>query len=157
NFDAGKIDRLDAKTKTITEFEPVKGKGWNGYGLIVDKQDRVWASGLTTPNIAMFDPKTAKWTLFPLSAPTRRLTSDSKGHIWACHYFANSISEIDPATGKVTEYKLPLKYGDPYEVWADADDNLWVDNVVYNALVKFDQKTKKFTYYPFPKPGDHAP
>ena len=157
NFDAGKIGRMDAATKAMTEVEPIKGKPWNGYGLIVDKRDRVWASGLTEPALAMYDPKSDAWRTYPLSSPTRRLTEDSKGRIWACHYFGNAISMVDPETGSVTEYKLPLKNGDPYEVWADRDDNLWVDNVVYNSLVKFDPRTKAFTYYPFPVFDGHAP
>ena len=105
----------------------------------------------------MYDPKVDQWRMDPLSSPTRRLTEDANGKIWACHYFGNAISMIDPETGTVTEYKLPLKNGDPYEVWADRDNNLWIDNVVYNSLVKFDQRTKAFTYFPFPVLGGHAP
>ena len=78
-------DKLDAVTKNITEWDPLKGKPWNGYGLIVDKQDRVWASGLTEPAIAMFDPRTDKWTMFPVASPTRRLAVDSAGKVWVCH------------------------------------------------------------------------
>lgn len=157
NFDAGKIGRFDPVTKTMTEYEPITGKPWNGYGIIVDRHDRVWASGLTEPALAMFDPKTNAWRTFPLSAPTRRLTEDPKGRIWACHYFGNAISMVDPDTGRVTEFPLPLKNGDPYEVWADADGNLWIDNVVYNSIVKFDPNAKTFTYYPFPVLDGHAP
>src|SRR5713101_3121234 len=104
----------------------------------------------------MYDPKTDKWTAFPTSSPTRRLTVDSKGTISANQYFGNRIVEINPVSGKVTEYPLPLKYGNLYEIWADLEDNIWASNSAYNSLVKFDQKTKSFTYFPFPQFRAHV-
>ena len=77
--------------------------------------------------------------------------------MWAAHYFGNAISRIDPATGTVTEFELPLKDGNPYDVWPDADDNLWVENGIYNSLVRFDQETGDFTYFPFPELRAHTP
>ena len=60
-------------------------------------------------------------------------------------------------TGDVTEFELPLKDGNPYDLWPDAEDNLWVENGIYNSLVKFDQGTQEFTYYPFPEFRAHTP
>ncbi len=60
-------------------------------------------------------------------------------------------------TGTVTEFELPLKDGNPYDVWPDADDNLWVENGIYNSLVRFDQETGEFTYFPFPELRAHTP
>ncbi len=57
----------------------------------------------------------------------------------------------------MTEYELPLKYGNPYDLWPDADDNIWVENAVYNSLVKFEPATQKWTYYPFPELRAHTP
>ncbi len=89
--------------------------------------------------------------------PARRVTMDQKGMVWVCEYFGNKIAMLDPDSGKVTEYDLPLKYGNPYDLWPDADDNIWVENAVYNSLVKFEPATKKWTYYPFPELGAHTP
>ena len=89
--------------------------------------------------------------------PARRLTIDSKGLVWAAGYFGNNIMMVDPATGKVTEYTMPLKYGNPYDLWPDQDDNIWIENAVYDSLVKFDPRTKNFTYFPFPELSAHTP
>ena len=154
------IGTLNTATNTVTEFDVLekwKVRGWNGYGLTTDLQDRVWAVGLTTPAIGMYDPKGEKWATYPIASPARRLTVDAKGNVWACEFFGNAIARIDPATGKVTEFPLPLKYGSPYEVWPDAQDNLWVTNDVYNSLVKFDQGTSRFTYVPYPDLEAHTP
>ncbi len=152
---AGKIGRFDLNTKDFTEWEPLTG--FSGYGIVVDRQDRVWAVGLHTPAILMYNQETAEWTSYPMTNPARRPTIDSNGKVWAAHYFGNAISKIDPVTGEVTEYALPLKDGNPYDLWPDEDDNLWIENGIYNSLVKFDQQTAEFTYFPFPEFSAHTP
>jgi streptogramin lyase len=152
---AGKIARFDSKTKTVKEY-PVE-KSLSGYGIVTDKKDRVWAVSLNTPVVLGYDPATDRFKEYKISVPARRVTVDSKGTVWVCEYFGNKIASIDPETGKVTEYDLPLKYGNPYDLWPDAEDNIWVENAVYNSLVKFEPATKKWTYYPFPELRAHTP
>ena len=152
---AGRIGRYDATANDFTEWEPLAG--FSGYGIVVDRQDRVWAVGLHTPAIFMYNQETAAWRSYPLANPARRPAVDANGKVWAAHYFGNAISKIDPVTGTVTEFELPLKDGNPYDVWPDADDNLWVENGIYNALVRFDQTTNAFTYFPFPELQAHTP
>ena len=152
---AGRIGRFDLAAGEFTEWEPLAG--FSGYGIVVDRQDRVWAVGLHTPAIFMYNQETAQWRSYPLANPARRPAIDADGKIWAAHYFGNAISKIDPVTSAVTEYELPLKDGNPYDVWPDADDNLWVENGIYNALVRFDQGTGRFTYFPFPELQAHTP
>ena len=156
----GKIGRWDFESRIVTEYE-VPAKAFNGYGIIVDKRDRVWmtqigAAANEEPAVRMYDPRADKWTAYPTSSPTRRLTEDSEGKIWANQYFGNRIVKIEPVSGEVTEYPLPLKYGNLYEIWADLEDNIWTSNSAYNSLVKFDQKTTTFTYYPFPEFRSHV-
>jgi streptogramin lyase len=105
----------------------------------------------------MYDTGAGRWTVYETTNSTRRLTVDSKGHAWAAQYYGNAITQIDPDTGRVIDYKLPLKYGDPYDVVADPNDVLWIENTLYNSLVRFDQKTKTFTYIPFPLLNGHTP
>ena len=152
---AGKIARFDSRTKQTKEYEI--GKGFSGYGIVTDRKDRVFAVSLNTPVIMGYNPQTDKWTPYPISVPARRVTIDQKGMVWVCEYFGNKIAMLDPDSGKVTEYDLPLKYGNPYDLWPDAEGNIWVENAVYNSLVKFEPATKKWTYYPFPELGAHTP
>ena len=152
---AGRIGRFDPAANDFTEWEPLAG--FSGYGIVVDRQDRVWAVGLHTPAIFMYNQETAAWRSYALSNPARRPAIDANGKVWAAHYFGNAISKIDPVTGTVTEFELPLKDGNPYDVWPDAEDNLWVENGIYNALVRFDQATSAFTYFPFPELRAHTP
>ena len=153
--EANTIGKFDTRTQQFQEFQPVTG--WTGYGIIVDRQDRVWVVGLSSKFTLMHDQETGQWKSYPTTTPSRRLAIDSDGKVWNAEYFGNKIAVIDPASDQVTEYDLPLKYGNPYDIWPDSDDNLWIENAVYSALVKFDQKTKKFTYFPFPEIRAHTP
>ena len=154
-----KIGRLDLSTGEVTEFEPTDR--FSSYGITVDRQDRVWAvqigsAASGTPGVLMYNQETSDWTNYPTTNPTRRLDVDSRGKVWSVQYFGNRLAMIDPSTNTVKEYDLPLKYGNPYEVMADLDDNLWVENRIYNSLVKFDQETEQFTYFPFPQIAAHT-
>lgn len=145
----GKVARVNIKSGEVKEFE--LAKSFSGYGMTVDKQDRAWFVGLNTPAVFGYDPKTEKITSYPITNPARRPAVDHKGQVWAAQFFGNRIAQIDPATAKVTEYELPLKFGNPYEVIADANDNIWIEDGAYSSIVKFDQTTKKFTYVPYPE------
>ena len=152
---AGRIGRFDTKTKEFFEWEPLDG--WSGYGIVVDRQDRVWAVGLHTHATLMYNQETQEWKEYPMTNPARRPAIDANGKIWAAHYYGNTITMIDPMTDEVTSYELPLKDGNPYDIWPDADNNLWIENGIYNSMVKFDQTTKEFTYFPFPELRAHTP
>ena len=152
---SGHIGRFDTKSKEFTEWEPIKG--FSGYGIVVDRQDRVWAVGLHTHATLMYNQETQQWKTYPMSQPARRPAIDGNGKIWAAHFYGNIITKIDPVTDEVTEYELPLKDGNPYDIWPDGDNNLWIENMIYNSLVKFDQMTNQFTYFPFPELRAHTP
>jgi virginiamycin B lyase len=155
-YGRSRLNRIDAKTKKVTEYDPVRGANW--YGIVTDAKDRMWAVGYGAfHGIIMYDPSTDKWTRYPTSAANRRVTVDPSGKVWANQYFGNAIASVDPDTGKVTEYKLPLKYGNPYEGWSDLEGNIWIDNSVYNSLVRFSQRTEQFIYVPYPILNGHAP
>jgi len=152
---AGRIGKFDTRTKEFEEWEPLDG--WSGYGIVVDRQDRVWAVGLHTHATLMYNQETQEWTSYPMTNPARRPAIDANGKIWAAHYYGNTITMIDPVTDDVTSYELPLKDGNPYDIWPDLDNNLWIENGIYNSMVKFDQVTKQFTYFPFPELRAHTP
>ena len=160
NFSAAsKIGRLDLATGEVTEVEPTDR--FSSYGITVDRQDRVWAVQIGSaasgnPGVLMYNQETSDWTNYPTTNPNRRLDVDSRGKVWSVQYFGNRIAMIDPSTNTVKEYDMPLKYGNPYEVMADLDDNLWIENSIYNSLVKFDQETEQFTYFPFPQIAAHT-
>jgi len=65
-WNAGKLMKIDHKTKQMTIYSPPTQTGGN-YSVVVDKKNNyVWVSEHQVDMIARFDPKTEEWVEFPL-------------------------------------------------------------------------------------------
>ena len=66
-WDAGKLMKIDYKTKEMTVYTPPSKTGGN-YSVVVDKKNNyIWVSEHQVDKIARFDPKTQEWVEFPLA------------------------------------------------------------------------------------------
>lgn len=152
-----RIGKWDRQTDKITLWEPPTPNSFP-YGIVRDKDDTIYMAEFTGCKVAKFDPKTQKWTEYtPLTKPClmRRLGIDSKGTVWYALFGGGKIGKIDPKSGKIVEYAMPIPFGEPYDIWPDEHDNLWIsDGGQGGALIKFDPRTERFTYYPSPQRTD---
>lgn len=152
-----RIGKWDRATDRMTMWESPSPNG-RPYGMFVSADDKIWYAELHACNIVMFDPETEEFTTYEsLSKPCniRRLGTDSKGIVWYGVFSHGKLGRIDPKTGEVTERKIPSEISEPYDTWADPDDNIWIsDGGQGGVLIKFDQKTEEFTFYPSPRRTD---
>jgi virginiamycin B lyase len=154
-----KLGRWSRETETITYWETPNGRS-RPYGLIVDHQDNVWWNGYMDSALSKFDPETETFTRYPVTdklTMMRRLGVDSKDTVWAATYGevggkGGSIVNLDPVTGKVTWYKIPILYSNPYDTEVDPFEKVW--STTGNYLVHLDPGTEKFTLYPYPVRSD---
>ncbi|MCB2107453.1 MAG: carboxypeptidase regulatory-like domain-containing protein [Rhodobacteraceae bacterium] len=153
-----KIGHWSRATNTVKTYDSPEPRA-RPYGLIVDYNDKVWYVEYHTDAVVKFDPETETFRRYPIAthpAAMRRLGIDSKGFIWYGVYGApapvGKLGRLDPDTGEVIERELPIPYSNPYDAWADDEDNIWAS--ADNYLVKFDQKTEQFTTYPLPERTD---
>jgi streptogramin lyase len=128
------------------------------YGLAVDKKDNLWVGEWARCKVAKFDPITNGFVEYaPLSRPCtlRRLSVDPQGTVWYALDSTGKIGKIDPSTGKIVEYTIPVKYSYPYDIQPDHNGELWIsDSGQGGALLHFDPRTAKFTYFPSPMRTD---
>ncbi len=79
---------------------------------------------------------------------------DADGIAWYSSFGEQFLGRLDPKTGEVKEFKIPEhKPGYPTGLLAlrdDRDGNLWLGNMYQAAIVKFDRKTEKFTFWTLP-------
>lgn len=153
-----KIGFWDRKTNKVTTFNSPELRA-RPYGLIVDHNDKVWYVEYHTDAVVKFDPDTESFKRFLIKsrpAAMRRLGVDAKNNIWYGVYGsagkAGKLGRLDPNTGETIERDLPIPYSNPYDAWADEDDNIWASTD--NYLVKWDQKAETFTTYPLPERTD---
>jgi streptogramin lyase/mono/diheme cytochrome c family protein len=157
-----RLAKYDAKTGKISLYEPPTASSYP-YGADKDKAGNIWMSQFTQCRMAKFDPKEEVFTEYPALTAyeedpfclIRRGSVDKNGMVWYGVFSNGKIGKLDPATGKMVEYKMPVAFAEPYDIWPDNDNNMWIaDGAMGGAIIKFDQKSEKFTFYPAVQRGD---
>jgi virginiamycin B lyase len=146
-----RIGKWDRQTEKLSLYKVPTARA-RPYGIVVGPGDQIWFAEFHVCRIGRFDPETEAFTEYqgPTEACTiRRLGMDSKGIVWFGLFSAGKLGRLDPKTGEVTEYEIPAQFSEPYDTWPDAEDNIWIsDGGQRGALIKFDQQTERFTFYP---------
>jgi len=156
-----KLAKFDQKTQKISLYEPPSPNSFP-YGADKDKSGNIWMSQFTQCRMAKFDPKEEVFTEYPALTAyedqfclIRRGSVDKEGIVWYGVFSHARIGKIDPADGKTVEYKVPVAFSEPYDIWPDNDNNMWIaDGAMGGAIIKFEPKTEKFTFYPTVQRGD---
>ena len=82
----GKLTHIDAKTsKVIKSYDTPAGEPGKPYAVTVDGTGKVWMNEIGTDTVALFDPSTEKFRVFPLPTKNegiRKMIVDAKGRLW---------------------------------------------------------------------------
>jgi streptogramin lyase len=138
-FTKGHLGKLDAKTLKVTWFATPTPNA-RVRRLRVDDQDRILMTLYRGNKIAVFDPKTEKFTEYPLPPQTNpyRAMIDKNGELWTGGMHTDRAVRLDPKTGKTTEYLLP-KPTNMRTVFIDSSTSpvtFWTGSNHGSALVK---------------------
>jgi virginiamycin B lyase len=156
------LTKYDRKTNKIINYEPPTANSFP-YGLDKDRDGNIWISQFVQCRIAKFDPKTEEWKEYPVLTAyqddpfctVRRPSVGPDGTIWYGVFNKGILGKLDPVSGKMVEYKIPMKNAEPYDVWPDPAGNIWIsDGGMGGTLEVFDPRTEKFTFYPTVQRGD---
>jgi virginiamycin B lyase len=97
------------------------------------------------------------YTEYELPQRTRQphdVIVDSGGQAWYASFGEQILGRLDPATGKVTEYPVPvLKPDAPTGILGvrfDKDENLWLGMQFQGGIARFDRKTETFQTWSLP-------
>ena len=113
--------------------------------------------------IAMFDPKTEKYTTYPtqtdFSGP-RRGDLDAQDRYWFGQYWGGRLGMFDANKGEIKEFPIipdTKPFGPPFPApyTASADDKnqiVWTHDFNSGRLFRFDMKTEKTTEFLMPLP-----
>jgi virginiamycin B lyase len=63
------------------------------------------------------------------------------------------LARYDPAADVWQEWPLPGDNPQPYAVFVDREDIVWVTDFGADALVRFDPHTERMSAFPFPTGG----
>ena len=107
-FTEGHLGRIDAKTLDVKWFATPTPHA-RARRMEIDDQDRVWVTEYRGNKVAMFDPKTEKFTEYQLPPMTYpyRANIDKNGEIWASTMATDRVVRMDPKTGVTEQYLMP--------------------------------------------------
>lgn len=72
------------------------------------------------------------------------VAADSQGRIWVTEKDAGSLGMYDPATESWQEWRLPLTGAEPYALWIDGNDQVWLSDLAGGYVWSFDLDTERF-------------
>jgi virginiamycin B lyase len=129
------------------------------YGIDIDSQGNIWMAQFRgDARVGKYDPKADKFTDYRvLTQPgrIRRASVDVEDRVWFGIYDRGVIGYIDPKSGQVTEAKLPLNISRPYDPQGDYEGTVWFgDDGQGGATIRYNPKTREFSYYPTPQVAD---
>ena len=144
---------LDPNTGKMKVFEAPKGQG--PYGICTTPEGQVYFVSLAGNFLAQVDLDSGNATV--LNPPTvdqgaRRVWSDSTGRLWITEWNAGSLGMYDPITKKWKEWKLPGQNPQPYAIFVDDKDIVWISDFSSNAIIRFNQSLEEFQSFPLPSP-----
>ena len=107
-FTEGHLGKIDAKTGEVTWYATPTPHA-RDRRMEIDNQDRVLVTEYRTSKVALFDPKTEKFTEYSLPEYTYpyRANFDKNGEIWASTMSTDRVVRMDPKTGQTEQYLMP--------------------------------------------------
>lgn len=150
--------KWDRETRKIVMYA-TPSRPSSPYGIDIDSQGNIWMALFRGDvRVGKYDPKADKFTEYrTLTQPgrMRRASVDLEDRVWFGIHDRGTIGYVDPGSGKVTEFKLPLDLSRPYDPQADYEGNIWFgDNGQGGTTIRFDPRTREFSYYPTPQVTD---
>ena len=152
------IHRLDLATGKIETWEPFKdapkGEPHNVYDVVPDSRNNVFFTDFRQKHIGRIDAKTGEVKLFALLTPSpalRRGQMDAQDRLWVGEYRGDKIAMFDTKTERFTEWPMPTRWTNPYDVAIDKNEDAWTGSMLNDRVVRLDTKTGNTVEYLLPR------
>jgi virginiamycin B lyase len=151
---SGVYGRVDPRSGRLRVFDAPRGPG--PYGISTTRAGAVWYASLAGSHIARIDTRSGRARI--VQPPTdgqgaRRIWPDSRGRLWISEWNAGKLGVYNPRTRGWREWRLPGPNPQPYGVYVDEADLVWLTDFGANALVRFDPARQRFDSFPLPQQG----
>lgn len=170
NFGEQTLIKLDPKTGKVREFpvpEVRKGFPTGMRSLDADGDGNLWIGNQYQGDLVRFDTKSEQFRLYSLPAAQQNGAtqlsaagaSQSKvdGKVWTQNNGIPAIHRVDIDTGRFETFipfaGEPKKSHNIYDVWPDAQNNVYFPDFSHEAIGRVDAKTGKITLWQAPTKG----
>jgi streptogramin lyase len=114
DFLGHRFGKMNVKTGFVKFYKPPTPNA-TVYGVTFNQVDgNIWFADMNGNNITRFNPKTEKFTEFPIPSRADRtyarfIAADAKGRVWFTEYFGDKIGYVDPTGGEDARNVASLK------------------------------------------------
>jgi streptogramin lyase len=162
---ANRVLRVDTATGAVRALDIPSQKPADPHTLIADRDGNLWIAPFFNGMLSRLDPKTEKWTVWPMVVPgtgppalhdlafgaDRNLLTDKRGRIWYTEIVHNAVGWFDPKTGESRTYPIPEVPGrggggeQPYGMAMSSDrTHVWYTQLGIGVFGSFNTDTLKF-------------
>jgi virginiamycin B lyase len=125
----GVYGSLDPRSGRLRVSDAPRGPG--PYGITTTPDGEIYYASLAGSHLARIDRASGKATVLEPPTPgqgARRVWSDSGGRLWISEWNAGRLGRYDPTAGRWQEWPLPGQAPQPYAVYVDDRDMVWVSD-----------------------------
>jgi streptogramin lyase len=161
---ANRLLRVDTATGAVRALDIPSKKPADPHTLVADRNGDLWVAPFFNGILSRLDPKTEKWTVFPMDAPgigppalhdlafgaDRNVLPDKHGRIWYTEIVHNALGWFNPKTGESRTYPIPEVPGrvggeQPYGMAMSSDrTHVWYTQLGIGVFGGFNTDTLKF-------------
>lgn len=76
---------------------------------------------------------------------------DARDRLWFGEYRGDKIGVFDTKTERFTEWPVPTRWTNPYDVALDKNEEAWTGSMLNDLVVRLNTKSGEFTEYLLPR------
>ena len=124
----GKLGKIDANTKEVSEFVPQGEPMAEPFALMIDKEENVWIAEHIGPAITKFNPILEDFRKVTISNPESLpfgMAFDKYDNMWVAQHVIDSLVVYDQSSEQMIEVAIPTEGSFTQFVIADDDGDIW--------------------------------
>ena len=128
-----KIDGETGKVLETVDFTPYGGHP--SYGLVVDKQGKIWSSGHEARHVLRYNPQDRTVVKIPTKHMVYGIGIDRSGHLFAAGLNYGRMTRINTVTEQIDIDGLSIGKN-PRSIAVTNDGDVWVTNYQYGSVTR---------------------
>ena len=124
----GKLGKIDANTKEVTEFVPQTEPMAEPFALMIDKEENIWIAEHIGPAITKFNPILEDFKQIKISNPDSLpfgMAFDKYDNMWVAQHVIDSLVVYDQSSSQIIEIAIPTEGSFTQFVVADDNGDIW--------------------------------
>jgi copper transport protein len=124
----GKLGKIDANTKEVTEFVPQVEPMAEPFALMIDKEENIWIAEHIGPAITKFNPILEDFKQVKISNSESLpfgMAIDKYDNMWVAQHVIDSLVVYDQSSSQIIEIAIPTEGSFTQFVVADDNGDIW--------------------------------